>query len=736
MTRTEMQQEVERLVNKEGWDRGRAEDHVGLNRRWKKEEENGYATGPRKPRGTIVARYVYRDKSGNDYTRVNRFVPKAFSQDYWDGSEWRPGGPKGDHIPYHLPEIIDRREDDIYICEGEKDADNLAALGFLTTTNQDGAGKWYEEMNPWFNDRVVYIVPDTDIAGINHAKLVGRNLRNRVKDMHRIELNADDEPKCKDVSEWIEKRQATREDWLKWVEFHSEPIKSNDVVIINPARPWKAVDETEKALSNRDHIDVLVRNFRLVQPIFRRKLIEAADGYKVESIHLSPYDADTLRYVITKHAVDYYASKAYKDGPRIIEAVPDDALMNMFLKKKHWNLNQVTGVINTPTLRPDGSLVELKGFDKATGFWLEPESNMKIELAKRPTKKDATKALELLNDLLKECAFSSELDRSVALAGILTVAARGGFPHAPAFFFTAPKAGMGKTFIVDLTSHIAFGRRAPVMPAIEDSKEMEKRLVGVLLNARPLICLDNMTFNLNEPLLCQMITSGDDINVRPLGKSDIKDCEWRGTFFGTGNNVVPSGDMVRRSLLCKLDTRTEDPERKQFNSDPIKTVMEDRAKYVSAALTITRAYLERGKGVDLPPPALAGFQEWCRFVREPLVWLGLEDPIASQAVAKESDPADNSLRALHKAWLEILKTEASFRVNDMVRESQKEQDSLLADIFFEIACTKNGRDIDTNKLGWYLRRNKEVVTMIDGKGYRIEIAKEDKNGNRWKLVEI
>jgi hypothetical protein len=734
MTRAEMQQEVERLVNKEGWDRGRAEDHVGLNRRWKKDEENGYATGPRKPKGTIVARYVYRDKNGNDYTRVNRFVPKAFSQDFWDGSEWRPGGPKGDHIPYHLPEIIDRREDDIYICEGEKDADNLAALGFLTTTNQDGAGKWYESMNPWFYERVVYVVPDKDAAGINHAKLIGRNLRNLAKEICLVELKLEDDLKRKDLSDWIEKHSATREDWIKWVAENARPIKSNDMVIINPARPWKVVDETEKALAKRDYIDVLVRNFKLVQPIFRQKFIEAADGYKVESIHLSEYTVSKLRYVVMKHAVDYYISKVYKDGPRTIEAVPSDAILSEFLEKQHWALNQVTGLINTPTLRPDGSLIELRGFDKATGLWLEPDSNMKIHLPKRSTKKEAIKALELLSDLLKECAFNSELDRAVALAGILTVVSRGGFTHAPAFFFTAPKAGMGKTFIVDLTSHIAFGRRAPVIPAIKNPEEMEKRLASVLLDAPPMMCLDNMTFNLNEPLLCMMVSGGDDINVRILGKSKIANCEWRGTFFGTGNNVTPSGDMIRRSLLCKLDTRTENPEQRSFNANPINIVMGDRAKYVTAALTIAKAYYDSREKVELP--AYAGFEEWSQFIRKPLVWLGTPDPVESQKAAKESDPVDTSLRALHGAWKAELELDTGYRVNDIVRKAGETHDSPLIDILLEIAPTRGGLEIDQRRFGHYLRTNKEAVTTVENKMYRIEIYKENKNGNWWKLVEV
>jgi hypothetical protein len=40
----------------------------------------------------------------------------------------------------------------IFICEGEKDADNVAALGLIATTNSEGAGKgkWTSDLNHWF----------------------------------------------------------------------------------------------------------------------------------------------------------------------------------------------------------------------------------------------------------------------------------------------------------------------------------------------------------------------------------------------------------------------------------------------------------------------------------------------------------------------------------------------------------------------------------------------------------
>src|SRR5437588_486560 len=65
----------------------------------------------------------------------------------------------------------------IYFCEGEKDADNLAKLGFVATTASEGAeAKWAPELTKWFEGRHIYILPDNDAPGRKHAEKVARAL--------------------------------------------------------------------------------------------------------------------------------------------------------------------------------------------------------------------------------------------------------------------------------------------------------------------------------------------------------------------------------------------------------------------------------------------------------------------------------------------------------------------------------------------------------------------------------
>ena len=62
------------------------------------------------------------------------------------------------------------------ICEGEKDADTLAALGLTATTCPMGAEKWRERYNEYLKGKRVVIIPDNDNAGRKHLAQVARSL--------------------------------------------------------------------------------------------------------------------------------------------------------------------------------------------------------------------------------------------------------------------------------------------------------------------------------------------------------------------------------------------------------------------------------------------------------------------------------------------------------------------------------------------------------------------------------
>src|SRR5262249_43959922 len=89
------------------------------------------------PKGSPSAAYIYKDAQGRLYMRVTRTDAKSFPTHHWDSNSgsWKSGWPKT-VIPYRLPELLAApASEPVWICEGEKDTDNVTALGLVATTN-------------------------------------------------------------------------------------------------------------------------------------------------------------------------------------------------------------------------------------------------------------------------------------------------------------------------------------------------------------------------------------------------------------------------------------------------------------------------------------------------------------------------------------------------------------------------------------------------------------------------
>src|SRR5262249_1851612 len=222
-----------------------------------------------------------------------------------------------------------------------------------------------------------------------------------------------------------------------------------------------------------------------------------------------------------------------------------------------WRFPAAAGVITTPTLRSDGSILSTAGYDPDTRLLLMNPPAMPA-IPERPTKKDAAKALALLDSLLAEFPFVDEASRSVALSELITPVVRGAMPVAPLHANRAPVAGSGKSYIVDIASSIICGQPCPVISAGADEFELEKRLGAAMLRGQAMISIDNLNGELRGDFLCQMIER-PIVRVRPLGVSNLVQIESKATLFATGNNIVLVGDVVRRVLLCSLDPELERP---------------------------------------------------------------------------------------------------------------------------------------------------------------------------------
>lgn len=188
---------------------------------------------------------------------------KSYRQRQPDGKggwNWKTKGVR--LVPYRLPEVIDavRQGNVIYIVEGEKAADRLWEEGIPATTNARGAGKWTDELNPYFKGARVVVIPDNDPqavdkhtgepkfhpdgrpvhVGQDHAEAVASALLPVAKDVRLMPLP--NLPPKGDVVEWFDDLGGDMERLYelasKTPKFEAAPFRSAFNAI-----PWSKMDD-------------------------------------------------------------------------------------------------------------------------------------------------------------------------------------------------------------------------------------------------------------------------------------------------------------------------------------------------------------------------------------------------------------------------------------------------------------------------------------------------------------
>ena len=585
-------------------------------------------------------RYVVR-KNATEHDR-KKIMPLTYGTSP-KGTRWHLKHAATPRCLYGLDRIAQHRA--VLVCEGEKAADAAQSMFPRIACVTWTAGTGNVSKSDWsvLEGKNVLIWPDNDDPGLKAAEEI-RSILAGIADTVRMvdvsDLNPGDDAADLNVS-------SPRE----WLREHCGPVLCGTSV--KPAQESAPVMQPGRRVAGLEPIQVRAGELDLVatageralvtsgMPVYQRgtalmrpgrREVAAANGRTTYAACLIDLSAPALTDLLCQ-AVEWQKYDKRTQGWKQIDP-PPTAAQTILARAGTWSFPSIAGVITTPTLRPDGSVLMAPGYDAATRLFHVDDPLLDLRLP-NPSKTAALDALNVLNTLLEEFPFASDVDRSVAIASIVTAVVRGMMPVSPLFAFRANAPGSGKSFLVDVASVVATGRVCPVTSAGEDTTEMEKRLAGLLLAGYPIMSLDNVNGELGGDLLCQA-TERPIVRIRELGSSSSTEIENRAVIFATGNALRVKGDMTRRSLVASLDAGMEQPELRKFRHNPVEEVMENRGKYVGACITIVRSYMESGDDMQLTP--LASFEVWSKTVRSALVWLGQEDPCDSMEAAREDDP--------------------------------------------------------------------------------------------------
>ncbi len=157
----------------------------------------------------IVSVYQYTDENGNLLYENVRYEPKDFQQrkPSGNGYDYSLNGVR--RVPYRLPELIKAVADDtdVFLCEGEKDADNLRKIGLTTSSFKN----WKPEFNSFIKGANIILLLDHDKSGVKQASAACKILFGKMASLKMLDLFADEllpEKHGRDVSDWIETQKA------------------------------------------------------------------------------------------------------------------------------------------------------------------------------------------------------------------------------------------------------------------------------------------------------------------------------------------------------------------------------------------------------------------------------------------------------------------------------------------------------------------------------------------------
>lgn len=149
-------------------------------------------------RGKFVCAYAYTDESGKMIYEVCRYQredgKKTFALRQPDPDrpgEYRYTKEGARLVLYRLPEVeaAIKAGKPVILCEGEKDCDTLAGLGYTATTSPMGAGKWHcGDYAKSLKGAQLYIIPDNDDVGRAHAQAVAQSAVKAAESVRILDL--------------------------------------------------------------------------------------------------------------------------------------------------------------------------------------------------------------------------------------------------------------------------------------------------------------------------------------------------------------------------------------------------------------------------------------------------------------------------------------------------------------------------------------------------------------------
>jgi hypothetical protein len=434
--------------------------------------------------------------------------------------------------------------------------------------------------------------------------------------------------------------------------------------------------------------------------------------------------------------------KRARKGEEWVEVTPPTRFVKTLQGRPAWPFPLLEGLIQSPTLRPDGSILDTPGYDVDTGLFFDNNGTTFPTIKARPTIDEARSAIGRLQEVVHDFPFAEDCHFAAWLSAVLSVVCRHAIAGCvPMYGITATAPASGKSKLSDTIALIGTGHTAARWSQVTEEEEERKRLFTLALSGDPLIVIDNVTAPLGSGALANTLTA-TSLKERILGTLEEKEAPITAVFLCTGNNMQYVNDVARRVVPIAIDPKMERPEERTgfLHPDLPAWVQHERPRLVVAALTIVKAYFVAGCPSQGITP-LGSFEQWSDLIRQALVWAGEKDPNEGRKdIQATSNPEFERLAMLLHAWKECYASSTAITLNQVIEdirhkaqhigpETTKNTWNDLQDALGACDPKYDGKSLRNEILRYFLR--KWQGSIIDG--MRLISDGTQQRATKWRL---
>ncbi len=392
---------------------------------------------------------------------------------------------------------------------------------------------------------------------------------------------------------------------------------------------------------------------------------------------------------------------------------------------------ELAEITEAPVLWPDGTVLNRPGYDPETGLLYVPAPGFEMPpVPKTPTDEQVVEARRIIEETLEGFAFSDDASFANAVAALVTAVVRPAIAGpAPFLVLDSPGLGEGKSSLASTVAVVATGRPAAAIAEAEDEAEWRKRITSALASGASIVLIDNVTRRIDSAALAALATA-EEWADRPLGANRLVRFPVRLFLMLTGTNVRIAGDLRRRIVWIRLDSKTMRPWERRFTRPDLMTwVREHRGQVVWAVLVLAMRWFALGcPQVDVS--GMGNFGAWARTLAGILSAGGITGFLSNQSAAMEElDEAHLGWEGFLRCWRDELREEP-ITVGHLI-EQVRTSDTLRTAIPDDLSDCFGERP-NARRIGVALRKRLSLRFAADG--LRIERTGDGRTGARWHVI--